>query len=192
MQQRDQRNLDKTLLEPLEICGRPTNVGALHQFSLLPQFTCPASSSSIDSSPYDGSTAAADNSGVSPYDVQITNPPNVKIEDSTTNPDIINNNKPNMLLLSGTQTFGRTGNNLIEFLHALQVARDKDLVLGIMHGSWAMQVLMSMFLAINGDDWEKKWEEAFCGEFFFSELLSMSDLNLFRDSWTDHPFWITL
>lgn len=70
-----------------------------------------------------------------------------------------------MLLLSGTQTFGRTGNNLIEFLHALQVARDKDLVLGMMHGSWAMQVLMGMFLAIDGEGWEKRWEEAFCGEF---------------------------
>lgn len=70
-----------------------------------------------------------------------------------------------MLLLSGNNTFGRTGNNLIEFLHALQVARDKDLILGIMHGSWAMQVLMGMFMAIEDEDgWEEKWEDVFCGE----------------------------
>lgn len=74
-----------------------------------------------------------------------------------------------MLLLEGVSTFGRTGNNLIEFLHALQIARDRDLKLGIMHGSWAMQVLMQMFMAIQDEDWEKTWEEKFCAKIIHSD-----------------------
>ena len=74
-----------------------------------------------------------------------------------------NPNAPSLLLLSGRKTFGRTGNNLIEFLHALQVARDKDLILGIEEDSWAMRVLTDMFMKGEG---EERWEEVFCGEFF--------------------------
>ncbi|KAL3799103.1 hypothetical protein HJC23_002231 [Cyclotella cryptica] len=78
-------------------------------------------------------------------------------------------NNQDMLLLEGVSTFGRTGNNLIEFLHALQLARDRHLTLGIMHGSWAMQVLMQMFMAIQDKDWEKKWEETFCAKILHSD-----------------------
>jgi hypothetical protein len=74
-----------------------------------------------------------------------------------------------MLLLEGVNTFGRTGNNLIEFLHALQFARDRDVTLGIMKGSWAMQVLTPMFMSIKDKEWETKWEDAFCAKIFHSE-----------------------
>jgi hypothetical protein len=73
-----------------------------------------------------------------------------------------------MLLLWGIHgIWGRTGNNLIEFLHALQWCRDEDLILGIMTDSWVFHPhhkLMSMFMGIDGEGWEEKWEDVFCGE----------------------------
>lgn len=129
-------------------------MGALSKFSLLPQFTCPGGNPSA-------STTTESSEAVSPIieaDTSATPPNGIINSDGSTQ-------KKSLLLLSGNNTFGRTGNNLIEFLHALQVARDKDLILGIMHGSWAMQVLMGMFLAIDGEGWEERWEDAFCGKF---------------------------
>jgi hypothetical protein len=135
-------------MEPLDICGRPTNIAALNKFSLLPELTCPS----------------GDNTSPTPEDVDTTD--TTSVENTLATAVENDPTKKGMLLLSGTNTFGRTGNNLIEFLHALQVARDKDLILGIMHGSWAMQVLMGMFMAIEPGEveWEEKWESAFCGE----------------------------
>ena len=46
-----------------------------------------------------------------------------------------------VLLLMGIGTFGRTGNNLIELLHALQYARDHDIQLGIKYDSWVMRLI---------------------------------------------------
>ena len=145
-----QRNLDNTTpLEPLTVCDRPTNVGALSKISLLPEFTCPGRSQDSSSITSIGSLTGSG--------ALLSIPNGINPDGST--------DKKSMLLLSGNNTFGRTGNNLIEFLHALQVARDQDLILGIMHGSWAMQVLMGMFMAIEDEDgWEEKWEDVFCGE----------------------------
>ncbi|KAL7468576.1 hypothetical protein ACHAXS_008810, partial [Conticribra weissflogii] len=73
--------------------------------------------------------------------------------------------KKSILLIEGTKTFGRTGNNLIEFLHALQYSRDRDVPLGIMSGSWAMRVLLKMWMAIqenNEEQWIDRFERAFC------------------------------
>lgn len=75
-----------------------------------------------------------------------------------------------VLLLEGSQTFGRTGNNLIEFLHALQFSRDKNVVLGIMSDSWAFQVILKMWMAIEDtENWESQFEEAFCCRIFHSQ-----------------------
>ncbi|KAL7539888.1 hypothetical protein ACHAWF_006537 [Thalassiosira exigua] len=45
-----------------------------------------------------------------------------------------------ILLMEGTQSHGRTGNNLIEFLHAVQEARDNNIQLGIRTGSWLVNL----------------------------------------------------
>ena len=124
----------------------------MEKFSLLHnrgQYTCPSGAISTGAGPYD----------VSPSAIIATNTDmNRTVSSSEYNP-----NAPSLLLLSGRKTFGRTGNNLIEFLHALQVARDKDLILGIEEDSWAMRVLTDMFMKGEG---EERWEEVFCGEFF--------------------------
>ena len=75
-----------------------------------------------------------------------------------------------LLLLEGTKTFGRTGNNLIEFLHALQYARDYGHVVGIMEGSWPLNMLFfDMWLAVQDYDessdiseWVVYLEKVFC------------------------------
>lgn len=74
-------------------------------------------------------------------------------------------NSNQLLLLDGTETYGRTGNNLIEFLHALQYSRDNDIQLGVKYGSWAMRLLVRMWLSVKDDDqsqWEAEFENAFC------------------------------
>ena len=53
-----------------------------------------------------------------------------------------------LLLLEGIKTFGRTGNNLIEFLHALQYARDYGHVVGIMEGSWPLNMKVKLLLLL--------------------------------------------
>jgi len=80
----------------------------------------------------------------------------------------INRNKP-ILLLEGDRAFGRTGNNLIEFLHAIQEARDMNISLGIMSKSWAMNLLLKMWMAIESDDWRIQFERAFCVKLFNNE-----------------------
>lgn len=74
-----------------------------------------------------------------------------------------------ILLLAGLKTHGRTGNNLIEFLHAIQEARDMDYQLGILYPSWATSVLLTMWMAIDSDDWETQFEQAFCVKIFYDE-----------------------
>ena len=146
-------------------------MGALSKFSLLPEFTCPGRSQDSPSIHSGSSTGSG---------ALLSTPNGINPDGST--------DKKSMLLLSGNNTFGRTGNNLIEFLHALQVARDQDLILGIMHGSWAMQVLMGMFMAIieDEDGWEEKWEDVFCAKIIKSEeeleqynVLTMTTKELF-------------
>jgi len=91
-----------------------------------------------------------------------------------------NRGKPkdtSLLLLEGSKTYGRTGNNLIEFLHALQYAKDKNVVVGIMQGSWALHAITQMWMAIQDNEgnsrhssdrvkavleWIESFEKAFC------------------------------
>lgn len=77
----------------------------------------------------------------------------------------------NLLLISGRGAYGRTGNNIIEFLHALQFARDNDATLGIILSSktWVFMVILEMWMSKQDDDWEEHFEEAFCVKIFHSE-----------------------
>ncbi|KAL7531382.1 hypothetical protein ACHAXR_004006 [Thalassiosira sp. AJA248-18] len=76
--------------------------------------------------------------------------------------------KTTILLLSGMQTFGRTGNNLIEFLHSLQYGRDQNVLVAIVYGSWAPRMITDMWMAIQADSdqnraaWREFVEQAFC------------------------------
>mmetsp|Transcript_50117 Transcript_50117/g.106645 ORF Transcript_50117/g.106645 Transcript_50117/m.106645 type:complete len:453 (-) Transcript_50117:32-1390(-) len=73
--------------------------------------------------------------------------------------------KTTLLLLEGVETFGRTGNNLIEFLHSVQYAKDNDFVVGIMMGSWPTHLITNMWMAIRVGDmatWREFVEQAFC------------------------------
>jgi len=80
----------------------------------------------------------------------------------------ITKDKP-ILLLEGTKVHGRTGNNLLEFLHAIQEARDMNISLGVMRQSWAMNVLLKMWMAIDSDDWQAQFEQTFCVKIFKHE-----------------------
>ncbi|KAL9179993.1 hypothetical protein ACHAXT_007963 [Thalassiosira profunda] len=73
--------------------------------------------------------------------------------------------KTTILLLSGVQTFGRTGNNLIEWLHALQYAKDHDALVAITSGSWPIQLITNLWMSIQGGDinqWQENFEGTFC------------------------------
>jgi hypothetical protein len=82
-----------------------------------------------------------------------------------------------ILLWEGVETFGRTGNNLIEFMHGLQYARDNDLLPVIYAGSWATHLIAEMWMAVMDDpsnsrhspgreravaEWKDNFERAFC------------------------------
>lgn len=81
-----------------------------------------------------------------------------------------NLNKPpeqmKLFLLEGVETFGRTGNNLIEFMHSLQYAEDNDnTIVGIIMGSWPTHLITPMWMAVqNGDldGWKTLMERSFC------------------------------
>ena len=86
-------------------------------------------------------------------------------------------NKPksetSVLLLDGLAGFGRTGNNFIEFLHALQYARDQpentNMIVGIIFGTFFQQRIMEYSFAIPNDDivlWKEMFESAFCVKIF--------------------------
>lgn len=84
-------------------------------------------------------------------------------------PDITADNP--ILLLEGTQAHGRTGNNLIEFLHAIQMARDQDYQLGVMAYSWATEKLMKYWFEIQPEteaEWTSEFERAFCVKMFYT------------------------
>jgi len=76
--------------------------------------------------------------------------------------------KPIVILanIEGEHLHGRTGNNLLEFLHAVQMARDNNIQLGIMTHSWAMTVLQKMWMSIESADWQAQFESAFCIKIF--------------------------
>jgi len=92
-------------------------------------------------------------------------------------------NSKNLLLLQGDLAHGRTGNNLIEFLHALQLARDKNYQLGITPKSWAFELLHTMWFNASHDvDWEAKFEKAFCAKIFHPKIDSLEGWNLVPQS----------
>jgi len=73
--------------------------------------------------------------------------------------------KTTLLLLDGLQTFGRMGNNLIEFLHSFQYAKDNGMAVAIMQNSWATHLITDMWMAIQDQDinaWRAFVEQAFC------------------------------
>ncbi|KAL7530193.1 hypothetical protein ACHAXR_003357, partial [Thalassiosira sp. AJA248-18] len=79
----------------------------------------------------------------------------------------ITQDKPIVILQGDLRAqYGRTGNNLIEFLHAIQMARDKGLQLGVMTHSWAMDVLQKMWMSIDDLNWQAEFEQAFCIKIF--------------------------
>jgi len=80
-----------------------------------------------------------------------------------------------LLLIEGGETFGRTGNNLIEFFHALERAQNEGMTVGILFDSWLVPVLTTMWMAIqdnNMDGWRQHVERTFC-----VKLLSRDELS---------------
>lgn len=72
-----------------------------------------------------------------------------------------------ILIIGGWRAHGRTGNNLIEFMHAVQQARDSGYQLGVMRNSWATKRILSMWMATEErDDWIEVFERAFCVKVF--------------------------
>jgi hypothetical protein len=57
-----------------------------------------------------------------------------------------------LLLMRGYERFGRTGNNLIEFLHALQYGRENNVIVGIMLDSWPMALITKFWMAFPTDN----------------------------------------
>ena len=113
-----------------------------------------------------------------------------------------------LLLWEGIKTFGRTGNNLIEFLHGLQYARDNDMLPGIMMGSWAPHLITDMWMSIRDDsansrhsierayaidEWRDLFEKAFCVRILtndddltkYKEIVRMSTKEFFMFYRTD-------
>jgi hypothetical protein len=83
-------------------------------------------------------------------------------------------NETTILLLTGFEKYGRTGNNLIEFLHALQYASNNKMVLGIMQdNSWVTRLITDMWMAVqdvnNMTAWAKNMERGFCVKLFDAE-----------------------
>jgi len=104
-----------------------------------------------------------------------------------------------LLLLEGVETFGRTGNNLIEFLHGLQFASDHDAVVGVMMGSWPMHLITDMWMAVQDDNiaaWKVFLERAFCIRVIdsleeteqYKEVIRMETKDLFMYT-HDGPFY---
>ena len=80
--------------------------------------------------------------------------------------------KIKLLLLDGLETYGRTGNNLVELLHAFQYAKDKGLVVAIAMGSWATYMITEMWMAIQDNDidaWKALFEHEFCAKIIFDK-----------------------
>ena len=97
-----------------------------------------------------------------------------------------------LLLLEGVKTYGRTGNNLIEFLHAMQYAKDYGHTVAIKHGSWPIQRLITdMWMSVQDDvrsrhsqerqekmkEWYTFFEEQFCVQMISPE----DDLSIYKE-----------
>ena len=102
-----------------------------------------------------------------------------------------------VLFLGGVKTFGRTGNNLIEFFHALQYGRENNVLVGTMQGSWPMHLITEMWMSVNEDDteriaWRQFMEQSFCIKIFnnldqldaYKEVIQMPTKELFMYRYT--------
>jgi hypothetical protein len=104
-----------------------------------------------------------------------------------------------ILLVDEFFYYGRTGNQLIEFLSALHMARDMDMMLGITGDNWAVNALKGIWMINQNDTITKLWlhhlETALCIKFFDSKSeldgLNTTLLNRPKDLFeykTDAPF----
>ncbi|KAL7552588.1 hypothetical protein ACHAWF_015830 [Thalassiosira exigua] len=91
--------------------------------------------------------------------------------------------KTTILLLEGVETFGRTGNNLIEFLHALQYAKDNDVVVAIVMGSWSTHLITTMWMSVRGkaEEYRMEWRELMERSFCVKILDDPADAELYED-----------
>mmetsp|Transcript_5601 Transcript_5601/g.11529 ORF Transcript_5601/g.11529 Transcript_5601/m.11529 type:complete len:469 (-) Transcript_5601:262-1668(-) len=70
-----------------------------------------------------------------------------------------------VLLVEKWDKYGRTGNNLREFFHLFQYAKDEKFdTIAIVKEGWMTDAIMKFWYAIEEsyEDWQKKFEEAFC------------------------------
>ena len=70
-----------------------------------------------------------------------------------------------IFLIEGQDPFGRTGNKLLGFLHALEKARKTGRIVGIVMDSWALPAITTFFMSILDNDveeWKYKMEKTFC------------------------------
>lgn len=67
-----------------------------------------------------------------------------------------------LLVLESYMVFVRTANQLRSLLRAIQYARDKQYKVGIMHYSWAVDVLFAFFMLNADGDWKAQAEQAMC------------------------------
>lgn len=85
-----------------------------------------------------------------------------------------------ILLIEGVETFGRTGNNLIEFFHSLEKAQNEEMTVGVMLDSWLVPVITSMWMAIQDNNdmgtWKQHMELTFC-----IKMLSRDDLSKYTN-----------
>lgn len=59
--------------------------------------------------------------------------------------------KTKISLLEGWQSFGWTGNNLIEILHSLKYGRDNGYIVAIRYWAWPMHKITDMWMVIQDD-----------------------------------------
>ncbi|KAL7473125.1 hypothetical protein ACHAXS_013520 [Conticribra weissflogii] len=69
-----------------------------------------------------------------------------------------------VLLVDGMNRSGRTGNNLREFFHLFQYAKDYDYNVAIAKRSWLTKALTELWYAVQDDEeeWKRNFESMFC------------------------------
>ncbi|KAL7527725.1 hypothetical protein ACHAWF_002284 [Thalassiosira exigua] len=90
------------------------------------------------------------------------------------------------LILKGpkAKAFGQTGNHMRSLLNAIQYTRDNGYQLGILYGSWAMELITSMWM-VRGSKWESQLEKALCIRIFRSwhESRGWNKVEVTRDTY---------
>lgn len=79
-----------------------------------------------------------------------------------------------IFLIEGKDPFGRTGNKLLGFLHALEKARKTGRIVGVVIDSWALPVITTFFMSIQEGDidaWKYNMEKTFCIKIITQEEL---------------------